>query len=91
MAQNGNGEAPQFLSTIPQEGHDFKISLKDKVIASEFTALKRRISKKETKKSEKSPVPTRVSVWVSPRSASLTTPLPSTAWTSPPPAMTSPP
>ncbi|KAF4916899.1 NADP-dependent mannitol dehydrogenase [Colletotrichum viniferum] len=33
MAQNGNGEAPQFLSTIPQEGHDFKISLKDKVIA----------------------------------------------------------
>ncbi|TDZ15665.1 putative NADP-dependent mannitol dehydrogenase [Colletotrichum orbiculare MAFF 240422] len=33
--QNGNptdGDAPAYLSTLPQPGHDWKISLKDKVI-----------------------------------------------------------
>lgn len=41
--QNGhsNGAPSAYLNTIPQEGHDFSVSLKDKVIASEqFQALK---------------------------------------------------
>lgn len=46
--QNGhsNGSPSAYLNTIPQEGHDFSVSLKDKVIASEYSEnLEEKLSK----------------------------------------------